>query len=126
MRYLLVMLATLVVLSPQIMFVSMALLFGGNVQGENARFLALVAATVLVSLLIVASVVTWMNRKDPIIYRYIQGLASASTILSVVGIGVGITLVIGLLTVFSIFFLLSLPVLLLAIWNTKLRHPSTT
>ncbi len=123
MRLLSVLMAVLAVLAPQLLFLAGTALSGGLVfvQGrasDGERFVTLVVVTLCVRAVALSCIYTWMDRKNRATARSVLLIAVASTTLSVMGIGAGY-LVIGLLSVSGIFFLMSLPVLLLAIWNAR-------
>ncbi len=122
MRYLLKIVVALAVAGPQLVFLALAYLLGRHFQTEMGWFLALVVAVVAVSVVAAASAVAWAKRRERLVARYIALLAASSTALYAVGIGIGLTLIVGLVTVFGIFLLLSLPVLLLAVWNSLVRQ----
>ncbi|MCI0437888.1 MAG: hypothetical protein L0177_02010 [Chloroflexi bacterium] len=122
MRYLLAIPVALAVAGPQLVFMALAYLLGGHFQNETGSFLALMAAIVAVGIVTAASAVAWTKRRERLVARYIALLAASSTALYAIGIAVGLTLVVGLVTVSGIFFLLSMPVLLLAVRNTLSRQ----
>ena len=123
MRLLSVLMAVLAVLAPQLLFLAVTALSGGLVfvQGrasDGERFVTLVVVTLCVGTVVLSCIYTWTGRKNRATARSVLLIAVVSTTLSVIGIGAGY-LVVGLLAVSGIFFLMSLPVLLLAIWNAR-------
>ena len=123
MRLLSVVIAVLAVLAPQLLFMAGTALSGDLVfvQGRTSdieRLLILVVVAFCVGTVAFSCIHTWKDRRNRATARTVLLIAVASTILSVIGIGAGF-LVIGLLTVSGVFFLMSLPVLLLAVWNAR-------
>ena len=118
-----VVMAILAVLAPQLLFLAVTALSGDLVfvqdrAGDGERLLTLVVVTLCVGAVAFSSFYTWMDRKNRSASRSVLLIAVASTTLSVIGMGAGF-LVIGLLAVSGIFFLMSLPILLFAIWNAR-------
>ncbi len=123
MRLLSVLMAVMAVLAPQLVFLAVTAVLGDLVfvQGRDSggeRLLTLVVVTPCVGAVALSCIYTWMDRKDRATARSVLLIAVASTTLSVIGMGAGFV-IIGLLAVSGIFFLMSLPVLLLAIWNAR-------
>ena len=123
MRLLSVVMAVLAVLAPQLLFLAVAALSGDLVfvqdrTSDGERFFTLVVVAFCLGAVALSCIYTWKDRKSRGTARAVLLIAAASTTLSVIGIGAGF-LVIGLLAVSGIFFLLSLPILSLAIWNAR-------
>ena len=123
MRLLSVVMAVLAVLGPQLLFLAGAALSGDLVfvqdrTSDGERLLTLVVVILCVGAVAFSSIYIWMDRKNRTTSRRVLLIAAASTTLSVIGIGAGF-LVAGLVAVSGIFFLMSLPILLLAIWNAR-------
>ena len=112
------------VCGPQLVFTAATVLLGGRVEIEDdvIWFLMVVVVALGVGIVIVSSVLTWLRRDERATSRTILAVAVASTTLSAIGVGAGFTLVIGLVPVSGIFFLMSLPILLLAISNVRTMH----
>ena len=122
-RLLSVVMAVLAVFGPQLLFLAVTALSGDlvfvqNRASDGERLLTLVAVTVCVGAAALSCIYTWIDRKNRATARRVLLIAAASTTLSVIGIGAGF-LVAGLVAVSGIFFLMSLPILLLAIWNAR-------
>ena len=127
MRLLSVVMAVLAVLGPQLLFLAGTALSGDLVfvqdrASDGERLLTLLVVAVGVGAAAFSCIYTWMDRKNPATSTIVLAVAVASTTLSVVGIAAGF-LIIGLLAVSGIFFLMSLPILLLAIWNARATAP---
>ena len=107
-----------------LVFTAATVLLGGRVEIEDdvIWFLMVVVVALGVGIVIVSSVLTWLRRDERATSRTILAVAVASTTLSAIGVGAGFTLVIGLVPVSGIFFLMSLPILLLAISNVRTMH----
>ena len=123
MRLLSVVMAVLAVFAPQLLFLAGAALSGDLVfvqdrTSDGERLLTLVVVILCVGAVAFSSIYIWMDRKNRTTSRRVLLIAAASTTLSVIGIGAGF-LVAGLVAVSGIFFLMSLPILLLAIWNAR-------
>ena len=123
MRLLSVVMAVLAVFAPQLLFLAGAALSGDLVfvqdrTSDGERLLTLVVVILCVGAVAFSSIYIWMDRKNRATSRRVLLIAAASTTLSVIGIGAGF-LVAGLVAVSGIFFLMSLPILLLAIWNAR-------
>ncbi len=106
------------VLGPHLLFVAIMVTFGDRVRIEDevSRFGVVIAATLGIGIAIVCAAFTWVERKDPATSKVTLAAAVAATTLSAIGMGVGFWLH---TAVFWIFFLLSLPTLLFAIWNAR-------
>ncbi len=123
MRLLLLTTAVLAVLAPQLLFLAGTALSGDLVfvqdrVSDEERFLTLVVVAFCVGAVAFSCIHIWKDRRNRATARTVLSIAVASTTLSVIGIGAGF-LIIGLLTVSGLFFLMSLPVLLLAVWNVR-------
>ncbi len=123
MRLLSVVMAVLTVFAPQLLFLAGAALSGDLVfvqdrTSAGERLSILVVVILSVGAVAFSSIYIWMDRKNRTTSRRVLLIAAASTTLSVIGIGAGF-LVAGLVAVSGIFFLMSLPILLLAIWNAR-------
>lgn len=123
MRLLSVVMAVLTVLAPHLLFIAVAALSGDLVfvqdrASDGERLLTLVAVTVCVGAAALSCIYTWIDRKNRATARRVLFIAVASTTLSIIGIAAGF-LIIGLLAASGMFFLMSLPILLLAIWNAR-------
>ena len=110
-------------LGPQLLFLAGAALSGDLVfvqdrASDGERLLTLVAVTVCVGAAALSCIYTWIDRKNRATARRVLFIAVASTTLSIIGIAAGF-LIIGLLAASGMFFLMSLPILLLAIWNAR-------
>ena len=115
--------AVLTVLAPHLLFIAVAALSGDLVfvqdrASDGERLLTLVAVTVCVGAAALSCIYTWIDRKNRATARRVLFIAVASTTLSIIGIAAGF-LIIGLLAASGMFFLMSLPILLLAIWNAR-------
>ena len=114
---------SMAVLAPQLLFLAGTAVSGDLVlvQGRASggeRLLTLVVVTLCVGAVVLSCIYIWMDRKDRATARSVLLIAVASTTLSVIGMGAGFV-IIGLLTVSGIFFLMSLPILLLAVLNAR-------
>ena len=94
------------------------LVFVQDRTSDGERFFTLVVVAFCLGAVALSCIYTWKDRKSRGTARAVLLIAAASTTLSVIGIGAGF-LVIGLLAVSGLFFLLSLPILSLAIWNAR-------
>ena len=123
MRPLSLLMAILAVFAPQLLFLAVTAVSGDLVfvqdrASDGERLLTLVVVILCVGAVAFSSIYIWMDRKNRTTSRRVLLIAAASTTLSVIGIGAGF-LVAGLVAVSGIFFLMSLPILLLAIWNAR-------
>ncbi len=110
--------ATATLIGPHAVFLVLVLLFGGHFhQGELAAFARWPVAGVVLGALGAASVATWTMRKDPVLVSFMLKLAGAIVAATVAGAVFSAVLFIGLLSVFEVLFLLSLPGLVFASWN---------
>ncbi len=115
--------AVLAVFAPQLLFLAVVALSGDLVfvqdrTSDGERLLTLVVVTVCVGAAALSCIYTWIDRKNRATARRVLLIAVASTTLSIIGIAAGF-LIIGLLAASGMFFLMSLPILLLAIWNAR-------
>lgn len=109
--------ATATLMGPHAVFLVLVFLFGGHFQGEFAAFARWIVVGVVLGALGAASVATWTIREDPAVARLMLRMAGAIAAAMVIGAVVSAVVFIGLLSVFEILFLLSLPGLVLASWN---------
>ena len=115
--------AVLAVLAPKLLFLAVTALSGDLVfvqdrASDGERLLTLVVVILSVGAVAFSSIYIWMDRKNLATARRVLYFAVAYTTLSVIGIAAGF-LIIGLLAASGMFFLMSLPILLLAIWNAR-------
>ena len=124
MRYLRIIATIPAALGPQLLWIAMLILFGDShrIASDVSRYLVESGVMFGVWVTIVSSAFTWTQRRTLATSRAFFTIAVFSTLSSAVGVGVGFTFIIGLLSAYALFFFMSLPVLLLAIWNLRSAH----
>ena len=111
------------VLAPQLLFLAAValsedLVFVYDLSGDGGRFAIVVVVAMVVGMVMASSIFAWLEKDDSVTARCLLAVAALSTALSAIGIGAGYV-VVGLAPVSGLFFLMSLPILALAVWNAR-------
>ena len=109
--------AVIASMAPPFIFMGSTPLMGGLVTSSEARMWNVVAIAFAVGVWLACAILAAMSRSKTSVARSLLVGSVLSSMLNLAGIVFSFVAVIGLVTVFTASFLISLPILILAIWN---------
>ena len=99
-------------------------LIGGALQGNTQKFFAVIILAIIVAAWVGCLVLVVVNRKDLRISRALFVASLLSSTLCVSGILLGVIQVVGLINVFAICLVVSIPTLGYSVWNRMVTRGS--